>query len=350
MLAGASARFMRIDNTKARRRTRPGARTLGSLARFLAARARGDKHPLAVTLCLTNRCNFRCVYCHMPETRRQELSTEEWLSAIDQFRAGGMIRCSLMGGEPLIRRDVGEIIQHLVDRGVHSAMNTNGWLVEDRLEDVAKLNLVCVGLDGPKEIHDAQRKREGSFERAVRAIELLLGRGVEVVTMSPVTPRSIDHVDDMVAMAKEMGFRAGFQIEHDADCDVRKPIGPGLADQRLVALADQLLAYKKAGAPIAMSRTFLESFRARGRRMLSSCAECRVHRYSCMVRPDGEVVPCFLTQHQGPMMSGSRLGYLRAFHDIAAPADESCASQPLMEMNLLLGLRPGAVANALSLT
>lgn len=326
------------------------ARSAASLARFLSARAVDGKHPLAVTLCLTNRCNFRCVYCHMPETKRDELTTEEWLSAIDQFRAGGMIRCSLMGGEPLLRRDVGEIIDHLVTRGVHSAMNTNGWLVEDLLDDVAKLNLVCVGLDGPKEIHDAQRSREGSFERAVRAIELLVGRGVEVVTMSPVTPASIDHIDSMIEMAREMGFRAGFQIEHDAECDVRNPIGEGLSDERLVELADHLLSRKDEGAPIAVSRSFLEMFRARGRRMLGSCAECRVPRYSCMVRPDGMVVPCFLTQHQGPMLAGPRVGYLRAFHDLVQPADASCASQPLMEMNLVLGLRPRAIANALSLT
>ncbi|MBX3183302.1 MAG: radical SAM protein [Polyangiaceae bacterium] len=320
------------------------------LTGFLRARFTDRKFPLAVTLCLTNRCNFRCVYCHMPGTKRSELTTAEWLSAIDQFRAGGMIRCSLMGGEPLLRRDVGEIIQYLKQNGVHSAMNTNGWLVEDKLDDVAKLNLVCVGLDGPEAIHDEQRKRQGAFRRAVRAIELLLGRGVEVVTMSPVTPASIDHVDSMLTMAKEMGFRAGFQIEHDAECDVRNPIGAGLSDERLVELAEHLLRRRAEGAPIAVSKTFLETFAARGRRMVSSCSECRVPSYSCMVRPDGMVVPCFLTQHQGPMLSGASLGYLRAFHDIAHPKDAGCSSQPLMEMNYLFGLRPAAVMNALRLT
>ena len=68
-----------------------------------------------------------------------------------------------------------------------------------------------------------------------------------------------------------------------------------------------------------------------------------------MVRPDGQVVPCFLTQHQGPMASGRDVGFARAFHQVAQPADAGCSSQPLMELNLVLGLRPGAVANALRL-
>jgi MoaA/NifB/PqqE/SkfB family radical SAM enzyme len=335
---------------RALRRLVDVARSAAPLARFLAARAVDGKFPLAVTLCLTNRCNFRCVYCHMPGTHRDELTTAQWVSAIDEFRAGGMVRCSLMGGEPLLRPDVGEIIDHLVGARVHAAMNTNGWLVEDRLEDVARLNLVCVGLDGPEQIHDAQRKRKGSHARALRAIELLVARGVEVVTMTPVTARSIDHVDSMLRLAQEMGFRAGFQIEHDADCDVRNPIGPGIDDGRVADLARHILARKAEGWPIAMSRTFLETFAARGRRMLSTCADCRVPRYSCMVRPDGMVVPCFLTQHQGPMRSGIDVGFLRAFESVEQPADPGCSSQPLMEMNFVLGLRPEAIVNALRLT
>ena len=44
----------------------------------------------------------------MPQTHRDELTTAQWCDAIDRFKAGGMLRCSLMGGEPLVRRDVGK--------------------------------------------------------------------------------------------------------------------------------------------------------------------------------------------------------------------------------------------------
>jgi len=335
-------------SVRALRRLADTARVASPVARFLAARVTHGKFPLAVTLCLTNRCNFRCVYCHMPGTERDEMSTDEWKGVIDEFRTAGMVRCSLMGGEPLLRDDVGEIIAHLKAHRIHSAMNTNGWFVEEKLDDVARLDLVCVGLDGPAEVHDAQRKRKGSFDRAIRAIQLLVGRGVPVVTMTPVTPRNVDLIDEVLKMARELGF--GFQIEHDAECDVRRPIAPDLDDNRLAALARHLLVRRQEGWPVAVSRTFLETFERRGRRMLSSCSECRVPRYSCMVRPDGMVVPCFLTQHQGPMASGRQHGFLRAFMDVQQPTDSGCSSQPLMEMNFVLGLRPEAIVNALRLT
>lgn len=323
--------------------------TIRPLARFVAARIRGHKFPLAVTLCITNRCNLRCTYCHMPTTEREEMPTPDWLRAIDEFRHAGMIRASLMGGEPLLRPDCGEIIAHLKHRGVHAAMNTNGWFVEDRIDEVARLDLVCVGLDGPQEIHNAQRRHPKSFERALRAIELLRTRRVAVVTMTPVTARGIDHVDFVLSLAREMDFRAGFQLEHDANCDVRLPIGPRLEDDRINAFARHLLARKQEGWPVAASRAFLETLMTRGRRMLTSCRDCRVPRHSLMVRPDGMIVPCFLTQHQGPMVSGRERGFARAFFETAQPSDPGCSSQPLMEMHLAFGLHPGAVLHAMGM-
>jgi len=49
------------------------------------------------------------------------------------------------------------------------------------------------------------------------------------------------------------------------------------------------------------------------------------------------------------MVQGADVGFLRAFHDVAQPEGPACASQPLMEMNKLFGLEPGAVMNALRL-
>src|SRR3954469_11256195 len=97
-------------------------------ARFAWARATGKKHPLMVTLSITDRCNFRCEYCNLPGMDRDEMSTADWLRAIDELADAGMMRVSLRGGEPLVRKDVGVLIERLRERGVNIAMNTNGWL------------------------------------------------------------------------------------------------------------------------------------------------------------------------------------------------------------------------------
>src|SRR5579872_2398332 len=101
-----------------------------------ARRLAGRPSPFQMTLSLTNRCNFRCEYCHIPLQHRAEMTTAQWCAAIDELRAGGMGRVSLIGGEPLLRPDAGDIIRHLARLGVHTAMNTNGWFLRDRIEDV----------------------------------------------------------------------------------------------------------------------------------------------------------------------------------------------------------------------
>jgi MoaA/NifB/PqqE/SkfB family radical SAM enzyme len=88
---------------------------------------------------------------------RDEMTTADWHHAIDELADAGMMRVSIMGGEPLMRKDVGELVDHLKARGVNVAMNTNGWYFRQKLDVVAKLDLVCITLDGPKELNDEQR-------------------------------------------------------------------------------------------------------------------------------------------------------------------------------------------------
>src|SRR3954463_11540359 len=100
-------------------------RKAGPAAPFPWARALGRKYPLMVTLSVTDRCNFRCEYCKLPEMDRDEMSTADWLRAIDELADAGMARVTLMGGEPLVRKDLGVLIDRLKERGINIAMNTN---------------------------------------------------------------------------------------------------------------------------------------------------------------------------------------------------------------------------------
>ncbi len=322
------------------------ARHSAPVARLGLQRLRGRPLPFQITLSLTNRCNFSCVYCEIPHQRRAELTTAEWCSAIDELRDAGMGRASIMGGEPLLRDDVGAIVNKLKSRGVHASLNTNGWLVEERLGELVALDLVCITLD-PRPVHDTQR-RAGSHERAVRAIELLRGRGVKVVTMTVVTAAGADHLDDVLDVARAHGIQAFFQLEHDRTMDVAAPLAPGLDDARIRRLAADLEAKKRAGAPVGNSLRVLEEQQRRGR-YLGSCDECYAGRYYAYVMSDGTLAPCLLTQAAVPRGNGRALGMARAFEELAPPEGPGCACVPSHEVNALLSLDPRVMWSALSL-
>jgi MoaA/NifB/PqqE/SkfB family radical SAM enzyme len=313
-----------------------------------ARRVLGKRSPFQMTLSLTNRCNFKCEYCDIPLQHRDEMTTEQWTRAIDDLRGAGMGRASLIGGEPLLREDAGEIIEHLVRRGVHAAMNTNGWLVPDRIDEVSRLDLVCVTLDGPRDVHDAQRRR-GSYDRAIAAIEALRARGVAVVSMTVLTPRGADAVDHVLDVARTLGFKAFFQLEHDKGCDVEAPIAPRLGDERIAGVARRLLEAKTRGLPVGNSRELLERH-AEGQRYLGTCADCWAGEYYGYVLSDGTVAPCLLTQWQVERGNGLREGFARAFDRLVPPHGPGCACLTTHEVNRVLDLDVRALWHAIEVS
>jgi MoaA/NifB/PqqE/SkfB family radical SAM enzyme len=276
------------------------------------------------------------------------MNAKEWKHAIDELRGAGMGRASLIGGEPLLRDDAGEIIDHLVSRGVHAAMNTNGWFVVDRISEVRRLDLVCVTLDGPRNVHDAQRRR-GSYDRAIEAIGQLKQSDVAVVTMTVLTPRGADAIEHVLDVAKSMGFKAFFQLEHDKGCDVEAPIAPRIADEGVARVARRLLDAKERGLPVGNSRELLERH-ASGRRYLGSCDECWAGTYYGYVLSDGTVAPCLLTQWQVEHGNGRRLGFARAFAELDPPRGPGCACLPTHEVNRALDLDPRALWHAIEVS
>jgi MoaA/NifB/PqqE/SkfB family radical SAM enzyme len=317
-------------------------------ARFAWARATGQKFPLMVTLSLTDRCNFRCEYCKLPELDRDEMSTADWLRAIDELADAGMQRVSLMGGEPLVRKDIGVLIDRLKERGINTAMNTNGWMVPKRLDDVKKLDLICVTLDGPPEVHDVQRHK-GSQVRALKAIELLRSMGKNVVTMTVMTARGIKTVDYVLEKARELGVRSFFQLVHDSEGDPDKDIGAGITEAGITDVAMHLLRRKDEGWPVGPSRTYLRALAGHGGegvRRLHSCAECYASRYTAAITPGGDVIACPLTFRE-KAYNGREIGFYEAFKRLSQPQASGCACYPTQELNYMLSMQAEVVFNAM---
>ena len=324
-----------------------GAAVALPLLKLGVRRAIHRKSPFQMSLSLTNRCNFRCTYCDIPLQHSEEMSTEDWLAAIDQLQAAGMGRASIMGGEPLLRKDVGAIVHHLKRRGVHASLNTNGWLLCDRLDDVAALDLVCITLDGPEAVHDGQR-HPGSYARVLRAIESLRGRNIAVVTMTVVTPAGIDHVDHVLEVARTYGIRAYFQLEHDRQMDVQQPISPELSQARVAALARRLRDLKRSGLPVGNSYSALQ--RQEDGRYLLTCDRCWAGTYFGYVFSDGTVSHCIFTRQQAERAGGRQHGYAAAFDALAAPRGPGCSCVPSYEVNRILDLDARVIFSALEAT
>jgi hopanoid biosynthesis associated radical SAM protein HpnH len=129
------------------------------------------------------RCNLACAGCgkidYPTPILNRRLSVQECLEAADEC---GAPIVSIPGGEPLIHKDIAEIVNGLIARKKFVYLCTNALLVEKKI-DLFQPNpylTFSIHLDGLREHHDRSVCQEGVFDRAVAAIRLLRARGFRV--------------------------------------------------------------------------------------------------------------------------------------------------------------------------
>ena len=217
------------------------------------------KIPISVSLNLSNRCNFNCVYCDFDKKDKIEQNTKEVLKCIDSFYRMGTRRIGFSGGgEPFIRDDIRELVSFCKSKNMVVSMTSNGWLTRERMDVVKLVDLMVFSLDGKEECHDTQRKR-GSFGKVLESIDLCKKYGTKVWTMTVLTKSSIKDVDFLIELGRDRGFELIFQpVENtnafDGCIDLYKP---GIQEFR--DTINRLIEAKKAGAPIAVSYGYLKT-------------------------------------------------------------------------------------------
>lgn len=183
--------------------------------------AKNESYSLThVYLYSTQRCNLHCYHCYQDTvfspigshglTKHLEFSLGSLASFIDDARPLGLQLVKLTGGEPLIRRDIKEMISMLAARGVEITMETNGTLVTPELADflVDKRVGLSVSLDGStSELHDALRGVKGAFEKTTAVIKFLAARSPNLKVITAVSHRNLSDVQNICDLVSSLGVR-----------------------------------------------------------------------------------------------------------------------------------------------
>lgn len=168
-------------------------------------------NPITCVWEVTMGCNMRCEHCgsSCKGPLPGELTTDEAFRLVDMMAKMNMSWVTLSGGEPLLRKDIYEIIQHFSDKGVDANVITNGWLIDKEIAGKLKksnVSTVAISIDGPKEIHDRIR-REGSFDQSKRAFEFLNEEGVYTASITTISRENIDYLDRIKRDLIDMGVK-----------------------------------------------------------------------------------------------------------------------------------------------
>ena len=305
-------------------------------------RLTGHKFPLNIMLSVTDLCPSRCNYCQIPKRGYPGPATRELLNLIDQAADLGTQRLGLWGGEPLMRPDIGEIIDHAKERGMYVTLDSNGYFLPARIGELTRLDHVVIALDGPEEAHDANREK-GSHRKALNAIEAAAGK-VQTWTITVLTRNNLTAIPYVLDVAREYGTMTTFQILHHNNILARNKSLLMPSQEAYRKAIRQLLHEKRRGAPIASSTTYLQhllrwpDYQQVTARDAGDGYRCLAGRLFCNIDSDGALYPCSLLVGEMEAPNVFTGGLQAAWKKLKEAPCDACVAGCFTEYSHLYGL------------
>lgn len=255
--------------------------------------------PVAVQWIATSACDLHCPHCYSSAGRRapDELTTEEARTGIiDELARLGRPTIVFAGGEMSLRRDMPELIDHTIGKGLPYAIHTHGAHVERLREVFARHppDLAAISLDGDEAAHDRFRGRAGSYAAALRAIRMLRDLGCpEIVVGTTVTRDNADHLAALYPIVVESGA-------HTWGLHLFAPEGRGAEHLALLPTAPQLrrvveLARRRRTTFHVELCNEWGSAGADDIYLRDQPFACGAGRISFVIASNGDVMPCTTT-------------------------------------------------------
>ena len=261
---------------------------------------------------VTGRCNFRCRHCYMdaPDAMLGELSTEEALDLIDQMAECGVLQVDITGGEPLVRKDLWQLIDRILfHKMVIRQMYTNGWLLDEKVLDAFERR----GLKPEIEIsfdgigwHDWMRGIQGAEKAALRAMQLCRERNFPVSAAICIHKGNVATLPQTIEVLCAVGVTdVGTANVDETDLWRRHSEGNGLTWPEYVeAMLPYIDWYYEAGKPVdclelggvaRLRKDAPAEVCVRQYDGTEDCLDaylCGATRWSCYITPEGRLLPC----------------------------------------------------------
>lgn len=251
--------------------------------------------PRLVQWMATLRCPLGCPHCLAAYDGPpcDDMPLGNALDLIDQAADMGVEEFLVTGGEPLVRADLPAVIEHLARRGLSWSLNTACLPSAETRRAILRNppSLAAVSLDGPAAVHDAFRRRDGTFREAVESIAFFarLG-GVQVVAGTTVTSFNIAHLAETFHIVARSGAAAWGIHLLVPEGRARRRRDLFLSRRQLDRLM-RFVAAKRRYFPVTMADEF--GYCGDWEPLLRDQPfRCGAGVAQCVVLPDGEVMPC----------------------------------------------------------
>ncbi len=251
-----------------------------------------EEHTMSAYLHLTQRCNLHCIGCYSLDCQRNRLadpSLEEVKRALDQLSENGCKLVVLSGGEPFLRKDLGEIVRYAKGKAGIAGIQiiTNGTKVTSEMLKAVKpyVNGIAVSIDGYDEEHPTFIRDNGIFNSVVGAVELCRNSGIQTSILPTIHAKNYDRIPDYVTLSKKLGVQINFSLLTCSPMD--EVLGRWLPDaEQLRTIAKEILEVGIDGTVAVNDMPIGGGIDAR--------KSCEIGNKIVSVGADGTVYPCHM--------------------------------------------------------
>ncbi len=280
--------------------------------------------PFLIVWDVTYACNLKCKHCYASAGKKapDELTTKEAKEAIDLFRKIGVVAIAFSGGEPLVRKDIFELIEYAKKRDFYVSMASNGTLITKKIAQKLKevgLDYIEISLDGFEKTHDNFRGIKGAWKKAVQGIRNCVEVGLDTCVATTAThynlqeiPKLVDFVEKELKANRFILFnfvptRRGKEIKE-------KDLTPKEREELLELLYSKLVdpncpldtfstapqyavisARYPTGPAVAThftNKKALEMLKGKTKALTEFIGGCGAGRLYCGMEPNGDIQPC----------------------------------------------------------
>ena len=220
---------------------------------------------------VTRKCNYRCRGCNVwKEQDKRELSTEEVKRGLNILKDLGIVELVISGGDPLLRKDAPEIIEHASNLFVTTVYD-NGSMAKQNLEALRNVDFVAISIDSldPKK-NDYIKAVPGAWKKAMEAVETLHKEGINVSVTPTISQLNLYEIVDITNYFTQRGIPVWYCLyTYDQTADenqlfrIGKPNDEFIIKDRqaMVKLCDTLIEMKKRNRRIFITTKLLEALR-----------------------------------------------------------------------------------------
>jgi MoaA/NifB/PqqE/SkfB family radical SAM enzyme len=246
----------------------------------------------------TLKCNCNCETCLWKDnTRKDELSLEEIKRIYREAKDTGFLVSILWGGEPLIRKDITEIIKFVKKEGDFAIVGivTNGWFLPEKINEIGKdLDFILISLDSPRaEEHDSIRGLKGLYNKIIESVKIIKASYplISLQFSFSISKFNINRVEEMINLSNNLEIPVAFNVIntvcHYSTGNIDEKGTLSATDNEISTAFKKILEAKRNGSKILNSEMYLNHF-VDGKKPY----QCHTKKVFMFVNSNGDVENC----------------------------------------------------------